>query len=77
MGSAGRHRPVDQGPAAANRLASNRKIAASGQAVAKYKNAAIRREQPAIKGNTHLLAANRWQGKRQEVIFVHGGRGAP
>jgi hypothetical protein len=33
MGSAGRHRPVDQGPAAAKRPASKRKMAASGQAV--------------------------------------------
>lgn len=33
MGSAGRQRPGVQGPAAAKRPASNRKIAASGQAV--------------------------------------------
>jgi hypothetical protein len=45
--------------------------------IAQQKNAAIRRQKAAIKSDVHLLAANRWQRKRQEVIVVHGGCGAP
>jgi hypothetical protein len=45
--------------------------------VVQHKNATVRRQQPAIKRNAHLLAANRWQRKRQDVIFAHGGFAAP
>ena len=44
---------------------------------AQQQHARIRRQHPAVESYAHFLAANRWQGKRQEVIFVHGGCGAP
>ena len=70
---------IDAGGIAPILQASGQKLGESNPPldIAQQHHAAIRRQKPAVKGDTHFLAANRWQGKRQKVIFVHGGGGAP
>ena len=40
-------------------------------------HAAVRRQPASIERDIDLLAANRWQRKRQKAIVFHGGCGAP